>query len=102
MIRRPPRSTLFPYTTLFRSCGEFTRATSGDLTSGKKQSCGCGQGRSRPVEFRGKKRSMSEEHTSQLQSLTNVVRSILTIKYTHQNTRIFTICGNLARFHTTH
>src|SRR3712207_6853618 len=31
MIRRPPRSTLFPYTTLFRSCADVTRRTIGTL-----------------------------------------------------------------------
>src|SRR2546430_6683096 len=31
MIRRPPRSTLFPYTTLFRSKGEGTRRSDGDV-----------------------------------------------------------------------
>src|SRR5260221_5717485 len=31
MIRRPPRSTLFPYTTLFRSAQDFKRARDGDL-----------------------------------------------------------------------
>src|SRR2546422_6058771 len=30
MIRRPPRSTLFPYTTLFRSCGRFVAGVEGD------------------------------------------------------------------------
>src|SRR2546430_6829010 len=48
MIRRPPRSTLFPYTTLFRSCNNFAKECSSerrlvgaqfcpDLTSGVKQ-----------------------------------------------------------------
>src|SRR3712207_7917423 len=34
MIRRPPRSTLFPYTTLFRSLAQTTLATSGALAAG--------------------------------------------------------------------
>src|SRR5256885_9554884 len=60
MIRRPPRSTLFPYTTLFRS----------DLTSG----CHAGQvdtDRHRPRHRR------SEEHTSELQSPCNLVCRLL-------------------------
>src|ERR1019366_5300694 len=59
MIRRPPRSTLFPYTTLFRSV-----AKSPDwLTVGS------------PPGVRASKRS--EEHTSELQSLTNLVCRLL-------------------------
>src|SRR5688572_31906425 len=59
MIRRPPRSTLFPYTTLFRS------ATSTN---------GCFAGRwSRTWELSGR----SEEHTSELQSQSNLVCRLL-------------------------
>src|SRR5437016_12063175 len=65
MIRRPPRSTLFPYTTLFRSVARaaslkpFLRA---------------------PLEsqiFRIPSHNRSEEHTSELQSLTNLVCRLL-------------------------
>src|SRR5215213_9960182 len=60
MIRRPPRSTLFPYTTLFRSRAPATSsAASCCRVSG---STGC---------------SRSEEHTSELQSLTNLVCRLL-------------------------
>src|SRR2546430_3121743 len=70
MIRRPPRSTLFPYTTLFRSpgcsgCVRFEpnpRAWSG--------SCCRNPGNTR-VKFR------SEEHTSELQSQSNLVCRLL-------------------------
>src|SRR5215213_11453183 len=58
MIRRPPRSTLFPYTTLFRSCAPWASAA------------GTGGAR-RPACAR------SEEHTSELQSLTNLVCRLL-------------------------
>src|SRR5256885_5295295 len=63
MIRRPPRSTLFPYTTLFRS-----RARGGHchLLPGHCR----GRGRE-PVEAR------SEEHTSELQSPCNLVCRLL-------------------------
>src|SRR6266480_7250760 len=58
MIRRPPRSTLFPYTTLFR----FRRAT----------------GRHRPHHVPGERaRTRSEEHTSELQSHVNLVCRLL-------------------------
>src|SRR6266487_5240810 len=60
MIRRPPRSTLFPYTTLFRS-----------------PSAGCcrtnGSKRSRPPSARWR----SEEHTSELQSPVHLVCRLL-------------------------
>src|SRR5437763_3960575 len=52
MLRRPPRSTLFPYTTLFRS--PYCSAPSGDR-SGRRRRHRCGPRR-------------SEEHTSELQS----------------------------------
>src|SRR5258706_4889292 len=62
MIRRPPRSTLFPYTTLFRSLkfapGLLARAHGG------------------PCAVRRSHRR-SEEHTSELQSLTNLVCRLL-------------------------
>src|SRR5579872_1727619 len=60
MIRRPPRSTLFPYTTLFRSTRGIT-STSGRST------------RSRPVSSPGR----SEEHTSELQSRPHLVCRLL-------------------------
>src|SRR2546430_3329768 len=62
MIRRPPRSTLFPYTTLFRSLG-----TCGRCFHGARR-------RSR----RGRQDSdRSEEHTSELQSQSNLVCRLL-------------------------
>src|SRR5438093_5134846 len=61
MIRRPPTSTLFPYTTLFRSP---PTAPSGLEATGTGSSC---SGRER----------RSEEHTSELQSLTNLVCRLL-------------------------
>src|SRR2546426_8125834 len=71
MIRRPPRSTLFPYTTLFRSRG---RPTSG-VTSiaprpSRDGSWSSGSRRSSP-------RARSEEHTSELQSPCNLVCRLL-------------------------
>src|SRR6266536_1510418 len=61
MIRQPPRSTLFPYTTLFRSRST-SRATS---TSWPTSSTGCGTS------------SRSEEHTSELQSRVDIVCRLL-------------------------
>src|SRR5690242_21208445 len=76
MIRRPPRSTLFPYTTLFRS-----RASS---ASAQRWSCP-----PTPRLRRWPRRARSEEHTSELQSHVNLVcrlllekkKTILTISY---------------------
>src|SRR6266487_6431274 len=69
MIRRPPRSTLFPYTTLFRS-GRRTRRL-GLLANGWRAPC-CGHG-SRHRETA----SRSEEHTSELQSPVHLVCRLL-------------------------
>src|SRR6266849_5742131 len=59
MIRRPPRSTLFPYTTLFRSGGREAGPHGGGLAS-------------RPVPH-----ARSEEHTSELQSRVDLVCRLL-------------------------
>src|SRR2546430_12526309 len=67
MIRRPPRSTLFPYTTLFRS--EILRALDGILEAAQKllQIVAALD----EINFR------SEEHTSELQSQSNLVCRLL-------------------------
>src|SRR5437016_11265860 len=67
MIRRPPRSTLFPYTTLFRSAPFRHRARD------DRWPCLCDRRR-------------SEEHTSELQSLTNLVCRLLLEKKKKQLT----------------
>src|SRR5258706_10978322 len=68
MIRRPPRSTLFPYTTLFRS-----HARPADLYPHSRCRRRAPEG---PVARR-RHRERSEEHTSELQSLTNLVCRLL-------------------------
>src|SRR2546425_5548163 len=74
MIRRPPRSTLFPYTTLFRSVlgAGGGRGERGDR--GERGGEGGPPHRSR--DSRGKA-SRSEEHTSELQSLAYLVCRLL-------------------------
>src|SRR5687768_17779066 len=73
MIRRPPRSTLFPYTTLFRSCSSSPIS----VRSGSDESVVL------PVPERPKKRAVSslvarsEEHTSELQSRLHLVCRLL-------------------------
>src|SRR5258706_5844918 len=69
MIRRPPRSTLFPYTTLFRSRPSFRH---GFLPARR----GAGRAAS-PPEGPRPAPGRSEEHTSELQSLTNLVCRLL-------------------------
>src|SRR5256885_13293125 len=81
MIRRPPRSTLFPYTTLFRSLREeWSDLTTRTLARGRTvQLRSGGHGRIRLVaelvleSFVGR----SEEHTSELQSPCNLVCRLL-------------------------
>src|SRR2546430_8776866 len=88
MIRRPPRSTLFPYTTLFRSRGvlqRHDRGKPGDLARGR--AAGRGWVRLHPgQERRGAAEDSSggalyhrrsEEHTSELQSQSNLVCRLL-------------------------
>src|SRR5258706_11437578 len=83
MIRRPPRSTLFPYTTLFRSdcetpCPEARRGTRARFrrrAGSAASSAGCAPGWLRPSARPA--RTRSEEHTSELQSLTNLVCRLL-------------------------
>src|SRR5690349_24213888 len=73
MIRRPPRSTLFPYTTLFRS-SESTRTPSRSKTTAVVT------GRDSPDGGRRARRApgpRSEEHTSELQSRRDLVCRLL-------------------------
>src|SRR5256885_6202536 len=70
MIRRPPRSTLFPYTTLFRS--RCCAARGGDPASGAALS----SSPSTPG-WRVMTTARSEEHTSELQSPCNLVCRLL-------------------------
>src|SRR5258706_6496208 len=74
MIRRPPRSTLFPYTTLFRS-----HPDPDDRGKSLSHAVHHRRGRRGPAvraRHRGKA-PRSEEHTSELQSLTNLVCRLL-------------------------
>src|SRR2546422_7161352 len=70
MIRRPPRSTLFPYTTLFRSLGEVVTHYADQVHAGEEA------GRDRAVRCCASERR-SEEHTSELQSRLHLVCRLL-------------------------
>src|SRR2546426_3501297 len=80
MIRRPPRSTLFPYTTLFRSLAPsddpaaFARALAELLTDPERRAALGASARRRAVELFSLR---SEEHTSELQSPCNLVCRLL-------------------------
>src|SRR2546430_10660700 len=71
MIRRPPRSTLFPYTTLFRSALHVVDARDGSGVERIDRQAVQRVGRDRDEEGR------SEEHTSELQSQSNLVCRLL-------------------------
>src|SRR5260370_27528967 len=79
MIRRPPRSTLFPYTTLFRSPSD--RFLPGSRRRGRTRRTSDGSGPSCPAP-------RSEEHTSELQSHLNLVCRLLLEKKKKRNTRV--------------
>src|SRR5260370_3804546 len=80
MIRRPPRSTLFPYTTLFRSCvrqvGANPGLPRGVVGSRTTRHVEKGRPQQSPVPA-GQARIRSEEHTSELQSHLNLVCRLL-------------------------
>src|SRR5260370_22223824 len=68
MIRRPPRSTLFPYTTLFRSVPQ---------RGHQRRPMGLGVADEKPAAHAPQLASRSEEHTSELQSHLNLVCRLL-------------------------
>src|SRR5256885_3129597 len=91
MIRRPPRSTLFPYTTLFRSCrtptscrcllrtssSSINTAAASSRTSPSRSSVPRAIATTRFSRIRRWRSSRSEEHTSELQSPCNLVCRLL-------------------------
>src|SRR5438034_1890249 len=97
MLRPPPRSTLFPYTTLFRSLPQ-PRPVSG---------LRCATDRVVPAQVRLAERrpdrrvGRSEEHTSELQSHSDLVCRLLLEKKKYINTLTVTTTHNPASRHTT-
>src|SRR2546426_4486672 len=71
MIRRPPRSTLFPYTTLFRSPARPYRNEATRHAAMARKACVV------PASGRDSTATRSEEHTSELQSPCNLVCRLL-------------------------
>src|SRR5256885_8854900 len=97
MIRRPPRSTLFPYTTLFRS--HFPEQKNAPITRDQHlRRCSSDTARDRRIRWkpcprRSQKfsRPRSEEHTSELQSPCNLVCRLLLEKKKKQHEHTITI-----------
>src|SRR2546430_9186699 len=100
MIRRPPRSTLFPYTTLFRSPG-VTGGKRGRILAEAGFATGKQTRPSHPIERREDQArdgveaqviygsiGRSEEHTSELQSQSNLVFRPLLVKKTNSRASV--------------
>src|SRR5689334_24196191 len=90
MMRRPPSSTLFPYTTLFRSCRRrlsFTRCTNGASDSGDDQSRSLISYFSECRYSSLNSDARSEEHTSELQSQFHLVCRLLLEKKNGEDAR---------------
>src|SRR2546430_9461570 len=82
MIRRPPRSTLFPYTTLFRSPG-FVKWNASQANFISKDGT--------TTKLAVSSETRSEEHTSELQSQSNLVCRLLLEKKKKKNRAAFTV-----------
>src|SRR3712207_8573599 len=96
MIRRPPRSTLFPYTTLFRSAiapnPHPYKQLDNDSGSGTRNQLPAQQSaQSKPTNLR-----RSEEHTSELQSRQYLVCRLLLEKKKNNTTNIHFISKSLS------
>src|SRR5258706_9369299 len=93
MIRRPPRSTLFPYTTLFRSPARALHSEYSLRHRGVPRACG-----PTIAGYQHCNLDRSEEHTSELQSLTNLVcRLLLEKKKKKTSEKLHTANYDLAR-----
>src|SRR2546422_2005782 len=86
MIRRPPRSTLFPYTTLFRSAWIAEKAGNKSDAVSKMRSA---------VELEESMDKRSEEHTSELQSRLHLVCRLLLEKKNEDQKEVFSVVVNL-------
>src|SRR3712207_7591100 len=97
MIRRPPRSTLFPYTTLFRSVGPAQPAAEprpGPRTPRRRVARG-DEAAAAPAPPDEAEQGRSEEHTSELQSRQYLVCRLLLEKKNYKIRRTHHIHANL-------
>src|SRR5205809_2839930 len=86
MLRRPPRSTLFPYTTLFRSGGAHSAGHGRARLLPEERDGEKGRGRrSGPSALQNSASCRSEEHTSELQSRLHLVCRLLLEKKNKKN-----------------
>src|SRR3712207_8512728 len=102
MIRRPPRSTLFPYTTLFRSgfpvhhSKPRVRPITTTHTAARKMPSKIGPARTTNQKIPGRRfvrRYRSEEHTSELQSRQYLVCRLLLEKKINSNISVLRLCS---------
>src|SRR5438874_2812207 len=91
MLRRPPRSTLFPYTTLFRSI-----SVPGADARVRARRAAPRRGRLRGVDVlrRGRRDDRSEEHTSELQSRRDLVCRLLLEKKKSRTTSSYSCASS--------
>src|SRR2546430_4136315 len=98
MIRRPPRSTLFPYTTLFRSRGSRRRLRRGGGSASRLRSelrQALPQRAVLRLEQAARSCPRSEEHTSELQSQSNLVCRLLLEKKKKKIIPMNSVMGSL-------
>src|SRR2546427_1765382 len=88
MIRRPPRSTLFPYTTLFRSCARDGFPGGGAADPRARGRLAAARRREARRVFGVQRHARSEEHTSELQSQSNLVCRLLLEKKKKEEKRV--------------
>src|SRR5258705_5775398 len=96
MIRRPPRSTLFPYTTLFRSPGLGSHVHWDRKLDGRLGHALLSLQAAKGVEIGLGFETRSEEHTSELQSLRHLVCRLLLEKKKNNRTDTYMV---LVRYH---
>src|SRR5437868_8671828 len=99
-IRRPPSSTLFPYTTLFRS--RPLRSLKGPPKTGRRSRCARSRGCHRPWRAGTTAAARSEEHTSELQSRFDLVCRLLLEKKKGRVNPPVVECASAKRIHEPH
>src|SRR5437763_4332067 len=97
MLPRPPSSTLFPYTTLFRSHHRHGARQWGQSRDPRGDLGGSGTARLEPREGRRGPRRRSEEHTSELQSPMYLVCRLLLEKKKKPNRQMKTLTYRMQR-----
>src|SRR2546430_12770631 len=96
MIRRPPRSTLFPYTTLFRSDHEAEQCRRGGEPAAPRQAVVPRHEQDGYDVQDAQAELRSEEHTSELQSQSNLVCRLLLEKKKTKTATILVSCSSPA------